>query len=615
MASVQDTEAEIMVYKPISGYGIVGDLRTTALVGQDGSVDWLCLPRFDSPSVFGAILDEERGGCFQIAPRSDGVRCQQVYRPETNILVTRFLNADAVVELTDFMPLREEQAETGASRLIRRVRAVSGSMPMKLRCAPAFHYASQDHEVKVNKDGASFCAPDLCLRLATAVELKQEGCGVTAEFKLQESQAVNFILGDRREGNNKDFPLDNSAIDELEQSTSLYWKDWLAKCSYRGRWREMVHRSALVLELLTYAPTGAVIAAPTCSLPEWIGGNRNWDYRYNWIRDAGYTVYALLRVGLFDEATRFMIWIEERCAELADAGPLQTVYSVDGAKNLHEREMAQMEGYRGSAPVRVGNDAYKQVQLDIYGALIDAVYLYNKHVQPITGVLWKDVRRLIDWVCDNWQRDDHGIWELRGKPRPLVHSKIMCWVALDRGLRLARMRSLPADETRWRKCRDQIYEEVLNRGWNPERRSFVQSYGSKLLDASVLMMPLVFFLTPDDPMMVSTVDAINQPVSQGGLLSDGMLYRYEWSTAEDGLRTKEGTFNVCTLWLVEALTRMGKTREAQWLFEKVISRANHVGLFAEETGLNGEQLGNFPLALTHMGLISAAYNLDRALGK
>jgi GH15 family glucan-1,4-alpha-glucosidase len=601
-----------MACKPISSYGIVGDLRTAALIGQDGAVDWLCLPRFDSPSVFGAILDQKRGGHFTIAPRSDQVRTQQIYKPDTNILVTRFLTAGAVIELTDFMPVRSNPLEQQGPRLMRRVKAVSGCERITVQCAPAFQYAGQSHEIDVRDQEVFFRTPSLGLRLVTPIELKKAGSGVVGEFTLQESESIGFALGDISDGFLKELTLFDPALDELEGSTASYWREWVRKSTYHGRWREVVHRSALMLELLTYAPSGAVIAAPSCSLPEWIGGERNWDYRYNWIRDAAYTIYALLRIGLFDEATRFMGWIEERCAEMAGDGPLQTVYAVDGGRDLHEQTLENLEGYCGSRPVRIGNGAFKQLQLDIYGALIDAVYLYNKHVQPITGVLWRDVRRLVNWVCDHWQEEDQGIWELRGNSRQLVHSKVMCWVALDRGSRLAIKRSLPADLARWLACRDQIYKEVLSRGWSDERKSFVQSYGSRTLDASVLMMPLVFFMTPDDPMMISTVEAINRPVSKGGLVTDGMVYRYESST-DDGLTGAEGTFNVCTFWLVEALTRMGRTEQAQWLFEKMLSRASHLGLYSEEMSADGLQLGNFPQALTHMGLISAAYNLDKAL--
>ena len=602
-----------MSYKPIANYGVIGDMETAALVGLDGSIDWLCLPRFDSPSVFAAILDENRGGCFSIAPCAKSSRCQQLYKPDTNILVTRFLTAEGTVELTDFLPVRMSFSEPHRSRLIRRVKAVSGSASLKVKCVPALQYATQSHETQLKKHGALFQAEDLSVELATTVPLSKSGVGVESAFTLKESQSISFVLGVAGDIKNQKPVLSEGEIDELEEDTASYWRSWLGRCSYKGRWREMVRRSALLLELLTYAPSGAIVAAPSCSLPETIGGERNWDYRYNWIRDAAYAIYAQLRIGLFDEATRFIKWVEERCAELADGGALQTVYAVDGARDLHEQEIKTLEGYRGSAPVRVGNNAFKQVQLDIYGALIDAVYLYNKYVEPVTTELWRDVSRLVDWVCDNWQQEDRGIWELRENPGQLVHSKVMCWVAVDRGLRLAMKRSLPADEGRWLKCRNQIYQEVLSKGWNSEKKSFVQRYDGDKLDASVLMMPLVFFLAPNDPLMASTVDAICKPVSEGGLMFDGMLYRYESSAPNDGLPPGEGTFNVCSLWLVETLTRMGRLQDARWLFEKVLTRANHIGLYSEETSAVGEQVGNFPQAFTHMGLISAAFNLDRAL--
>jgi GH15 family glucan-1,4-alpha-glucosidase len=610
---VRQHTLEDMAYRPIANYGVVGDLRTAALISQEGSVDWLCLPRFDSPSVFAAILDDQRGGYFSIAPCADNVRCRQLYEPDTNILVTRFMIDGAVIELTDFMPLQSNLASDQVSWLVRRAKVIRGTARLELRCEPGFGYGALPiTKIDIEGEGATLHGRDSALHLSSPVQLKSTDSGVTAQFELGELQTASFILSDMPDARWKHSRMPEESIDELESATALYWRNWINKSTYQGRWREMVHRSALLLQLLTYAPSGAIIAAPTCSLPEWIGGERNWDYRFNWIRDAAYTIYALERIGLFDEASRFMNWIEERSAESFHDGPLQTVYAVDGNRDLHEKILDNLDGYRGSKPVRVGNDAYKQVQLDIYGALIDAVYLYNKYAQPITGTLWRDIRRLTDWVCENWHRHDQGIWELRGDPRPLVHSKVMCWVALDRALRLAAKRSLPADLARWVRCRDCIYEEVVSKGWNPQRKAFVQSYGSNILDASVLMMPLVFFMTPDDPMMTSTVDAICKPRSQGGLLSDGMVYRYEAST-DDGLGTREGTFNVCTLWLIEALTRMGRTRQAHWLFEKMLSRANQLGLYSEEMSSSGEQLGNFPQALTHMGLISAAYNLDRTL--
>ena len=413
--------------------------------------------------------------------------------------------------------------------------------------------------------------------------------------------------------------LTDAESEALLAQTVDYWLNWIAKCNYSGRWREMVHRSALALELLVYEPTGAIVAAPTTSLPERIGGERNWDYRCSWIRDSAFTVYALLRVGLTDEADRFMSWLESLCNQAAQAGgSLQTLYGIDGRDTLKEEILGHWEGYRGSRPVRIGNAAYQQLQMDIYGEMMDAVYLYNKYGSPISFDLWQDLRRLADWVCDNWQSRDNGIWEVRSGPQHFVYSKMMCWVALDRALRLAAKRSFPADIHRWAKTRDRIYEQVLRKGWNPRRGAFVQHYGGTTLDASCLTMPLVFFMSPTDPKMTQTLDAICRPISQGGLLSDGSVYRYDAGEAEDGLRGGEGTFNMCSFWLIEALTRAGRTDparlgQARLLFEKMLGQANHLGLYSEEAGLRGEALGNFPQAFAHLSLISAAVNLDRVL--
>jgi GH15 family glucan-1,4-alpha-glucosidase len=609
-----------MSYRPIEHYGVIGNLRTCALVGMDGSVDWLCLPRFDSPSVFAAVLDDQKGGRLRIAPPGcDGLRHKQFYWPDTNVLITRFLHPDGIGEIEDYMPVGAASGGL-ADQVVRRVRVVRGQMPFRLECRPAFDYARARHKTTVTEHGARFDAPALSLGLAASVPLVQDGDGVTADLHLGEGQSAAFVLRLLEPGDSSGHCPGTGEAEELFRDTVAYWRRWIARCTYRGRWRETVQRSALALKLLTYEPTGAIVAAPTTSLPEGIGGSRNWDYRYTWIRDAAFTVYAFMRIGFTEEAVRFKDWLEARWRDGASAGdgPLQLMYAIDGRSDLTEEELPHLEGYRGSRPVRIGNAAHAQLQLDIYGELMDAAYLHNKYAAPLGYDAWTHLRKLVDWVCDNWQRQDEGVWEIRGGRRHFVYSKFQAWVAIDRGLRLADKRSFPADRTKWLAARDAVYEEVMAKGWDAKRRAFVQAYGSTALDASALLMPLVFFMAPNDPRMLATVDAIRTPVTRGGLAADGLVYRYDRRAAADGLDSDEGTFNMCSFWLVEALTRAGRTDparldEARLLFEQMLGYANHLGLYAEQTGPSGEALGNFPQAFTHLALISAAFNLDRTL--
>jgi GH15 family glucan-1,4-alpha-glucosidase len=606
-------------YQPIENYGLIGNMRTAALVGMDGSIDWLCLPQFDSPSVFAAILDDQKGGRFRIAPACEQFRHKQFYWPDTAILVTRFLHEDGVGQVEDFMPV--SRASAWPNELIRRVRVVRGKLPFHLECRPAFDYARASHELHRSDHGVRFDGPGVSLGLDSPVPLMPDGQSVVADFTLGEGESATFVLRHLRP-EDLPKPCPGAGVAEaLFRDTVDFWRRWLARCTYTGRWRETVQRSAMTLKLLSFEPTGAIVAAPTCSLPESIGGMRNWDYRYTWIRDAAFTVYALLRIGFTEEAARFRDWLRDRWhdADSNSDGPLQLMYGIDGRSELTEETLDHLEGYRGSRPVRIGNAAHQQLQLDIYGELMDAVYLHNKYVEPIGYDSWLRLRRLIDWLCDNWKREDEGIWEVRGGRRHFVYSKVMSWVAVDRSLRLADKRSFPADRTRWLKVRDEIYEQVMTKGWDAHRKAFVQAYDSDALDASSLLMPLVFFMAPNDPRMLSTVDAIRKQLDAGGLAADGLVHRYDPAAAPDGLPGREGTFNMCSFWLVEALTRAGRTDpsrldDARLLFEQMLGYANHLGLYAEQTGTSGEALGNFPQAFTHLALISAAFNLDRTLG-
>ncbi|MET7287969.1 glycoside hydrolase family 15 protein [Streptomyces sp. NPDC005573] len=605
----QDQSGETR-YLPIAEHGLIGDLRSVALVGSNGTIDWYCCPSFDAPSVFAAVLDAERGGRFELAAAVPA-RTKQFYFPDTNVLITRFFTEDGVGEVQDFMPVTAESSgEDGRHRLIRRVVCVRGTVPFRVLVAPRFNYGADPHTLSCPDDTVVFDSTDLSLALTATVAMECDGRDARADFKLGEGETAVFAL-DRVGDVVAPRACAHAEAEREFNATVDYWRRWLRQSRYRGRWREMVHRSALTLKLLTYAPKGAIVAAPTTSLPEQLGGERNWDYRYVWVRDAAFAVYALLRLGFSGEAEAFMKFLTTHISpgDGSPSGPLQIMYGIDGRCDIPERELPHLEGHQGSAPVRVGNAAADQLQLDIYGALIDSIYLYDKWAQPISSGQWDDVCHLVDWVCDNWDQPDEGIWETRGGRKNFLYSRLMCWVAVERAIRLANRRGLPAELARWRKSRDAIYRRIMERGWSERRRAFVQYEDGDVLDASVLMMPLAKFIAPTDPKWLSTLDALSED-----LVSDSLVYRYDPQASPDGLRGDEGTFSICSFWYVEALVRAGRVDEARLAFEKMLTYANHLGLYAEEIGRTGEQQGNFPQAFTHLSLISAAFNLDRALG-
>lgn len=602
-----------MAQRPIESCGVIGDLHTVALVAMDGTIDWCCLPQFDSPSVFAAILDEKIGGYFKLAPEQGGTN-RQMYMPETNVLLTRFMRAEGVGEILDFMPVREDREASSQSvmhEIVRIARAVRGAVRFRLECLPAFNFARTPHRIAQTDGGVLFeTDTDRMVLLGPGPWEIEDGKAI-AQFTLQPGETAEFALRyvTKEDGASLKAPIEG---DRLMNETLAFWRKWLSNCKYEGRWRENVLRSALVLKMLTHHPTGAIVAAPTCSLPEAIGGERNWDYRYTWVRDSSFTVFTLIRLGFTEEATAFIEWLVKRIQEGSNPnGPLSVMYSIDGKQELTETTLDNLSGYRDSRPVRLGNAAYNQLQLDIYGEMMDAIYLYDKHVSGISYDVWQRLQGVLLWVADNWNQPDDGMWEVRSERQNFVYSKMQCWVALDRGLRLAEARSLPIEREKLESARNEIFESIMENGWDPEQQSFVQSYESKALDAGNLLMPTVFFIAPKDPRMLSTLDRTME-----NLVSDSLVYRYQLDggkAAWDGLSGSEGTFSMCTFWLVDALARAERLEEARFIFEKMMTYANHLGLYSEEISSTGSALGNFPQAFTHLGLISAAFHLDEKL--
>ena len=596
-----------MSYWPIESYGIIGDLHTTALVGLDGSIDFMCFPTFDSPSVFAALLDNRRGGRFRIAPVLEEVRHKQLYLPETNVLITRFLSHEGVAEIMDFMPV---EAVGQAHNIVRRVKTIRGNVRYAMSCDPRFDYGRARRTTELTGDAVTFAShgPDgTHLRLRSRVPLTVRDGAAHAEFTLAAGESTDFILDDGRGPDS----ISAQFVDECLEQTVGFWRRWIGQCTYQGRWREMVYRSALAMKLLFSDQHGSLVAAPTFGLPEQVGGARNWDYRYTWIRDSAFAVHALLRLGFRGEARAFSRWIGQRCGDLIDGSrpPLQVMYGLDGRRDLVETVLDHLEGYKGSRPVRIGNGAADQLQLDIYGELLDAIHLHDQYDEPIHHDMWADVQQLIEYVCANWQQPDEGIWEVRGGRREFLYSRLQCWVAIDRAMRIATNRSLPAPIDRWRSARDAVHRDIHESFFNDKIGAFVQYRGSHAVDASSLLMPMANFISFTDPRWLSHLDTLSER-----LVDDSLVYRYRVGKgASDGLVGDEGTFTMCSFWYVENLARAGRLNQARFCFEKMLGYANHVGLYAEQLGSNGEHLGNYPQAFTHLGLISAALSLDEAL--
>lgn len=610
-------------YQRIEDYGVVGNLRSAALISHTGSIDWCCFPHFDSPSVFARILDAQKGGYFHIAPE-EPTHTDQAYEEDTNILVTRFRTEAGEVELLDFMPpFAEARQATHHPEIHRRVKGKSGRVTLCLHCFPRPDYARAEPEIHQDTKGVLIRSQDLSLALASAFPLEVSGGLLQAKFTVEPGQTVWFVLRSCQDlACTQDLlPLSAYRSEEQYQKTKDFWQRWVRKGSYPERWREMVVRSALTIKLLTFSPSGALVAAPTTSLPETLGGERNWDYRYTWLRDSALALGALLRLGYAEEAYAFFHWLEQRCVE----GALQIMYRIDGGGEITEEALPHLEGYRGSRPVRIGNAAFRQFQLDVYGEVLDAFFCLNQRGKKVHGKLWGALRQILHELSEKWKDSDEGIWEVRGGRKHFVYSKLMCWVAMDRGIDLldplgtgpgffcsvreglkhmvSRRRAIIDD---WQGVKEEIKKDLLLHGWHPQRRAFTQYYGGTILDATALLIPAYQFLPPQDERVENTLALVRKE-----LFHDGLVYRYRDA---DGLAGTEGGFTLCSFWLVDALALAGQKQEAVALFEQILARANHLGLYSEEIEPeSGEFLGNFPQAFTHLGLINSALLLNRLL--
>ncbi len=584
----------------IEDYALIGDFHTAALVARDGSIDWLCLPRFDSGACFAALLGSEKNGRWLICPAGEVRRVDRRYRPDTLVLETTFETDDGAVTLVDCMPPR-----SGNPALVRMVVGRRGQVPMRMQFVLRFDYGSIVPWVQRTDDGLQAIAGPECVHLVTPVELQGEDLTTVARFTVGENDRVPFVL---RWHASHEPQRDVVEAEEAIRSTEAWWREWSGRCQYNGRWHEAVVRSLITLKALTYQPTGGMVAAPTTSLPERLGGKRNWDYRFCWLRDATFMLYALLDAGYLDEAQAWRDWLLRAVA--GKASQMNLMYGVAGERRLTEIELDWLAGYEGSRPVRIGNAAHRQFQLDVFGELMDAVYLGRRKGIHAEAHAWDLQQHLLEYLEQVWHEPDEGIWEVRGSRRHFTHSRVMAWVAVDRMIRSAEEFQLNGPVDHWRGLRRQIHDDVCANGYDTRRNSFVQFYGSQDLDASLLMMPLVGFLPPGDPRVVGTVEAIERE-----LVVDGFVRRYRTHESVDGLPAGEGVFLPCSFWLADNLHLQGRQYEAERLFERLLALCNDVGLIAEEYDVERKRLvGNFPQAFTHVGIINTARNLSTEQG-
>jgi GH15 family glucan-1,4-alpha-glucosidase len=598
-------------YKLISDYGLIGDQRTCALVGLDSSIDWLCVPRFDSPSIFASILDVKNGGSFRILPENgyDEFEASQYYEGPTSILSTEIRDESGRIKITDFMPcFRVAGTMISTAEIHRRVSCLDGKFKAEVSVEPRMDYAKLIPKVNYVEDlGYSFVSPDPNVRQEVALVTRrklQTGDGtVSGVLEMEKGNSVNLIF---RGGGVKLHHVEEAYSDEKLRQTQEYFERWSKKTIFSGKWKEMVERSAITLKLLIYSPTGAIVAAPTTSLPEEIGGVRNWDYRYSWVRDSTFVLWAFHSIGHDEAEELYLNWIDS--IYYLTAENLQVMLGVTGERDLTEMSLEHLEGYSNSPPVRIGNGAWDQFQLDVYGILVDAMYFSQVHRQEIDRRIYNFVLKLvIKAVEEKWDKPDCGIWEVRGEQQHFVYSKMWCWVALDRAVRIARSIGEEGDANRWAELRDKIREKIMEEGWDEQANSFVRAFGAKDLDAANLLMPQVRFISPRHPKMLATLDQTMEKLMENGKF----VYRYR---AADGLPGDEGAFLICSFWLVSCLALAGRIDEAEKLMDSLVEYANHLGLFSEEIDpKSGAMLGNFPQAFTHMGFISAAVSLARAM--